>query len=115
MGPVFQRVTTMAANGTSQPLQTAPAWQHRFPQTDVILEYSIVSTDVNIEYELTSGDTVLVQRAPVPAGGTIGVFPSFQDVKKAVVAFAGNELAFTLFEGAGGTPSAMLEVHLTPV
>jgi len=115
MGPVFQRTTLMAANGTSQPLQLAPAWQHRFPETDVIFEYSIVSTDVNVEYEVTSGSDVLVQRSPVPGGGTIGVFPSFQDVKKAIVAFAGREIAVTLFETNGGTPSVMLEVHLTPV
>jgi len=115
MGPVFQRVTTMAANGTAQPLQTVPAWQHRILAIDSLIEYSIVGTDVNIEYEVTLGSAVEVQRSPVSSGGTIGVFPSFQDVKKTIVGAAGDELAFTLFEGAGGTPSAMLEVHLTPL
>ncbi len=115
MGPVFQRTTLFIANTTRQPLQEAPAWQHRFPETDVILEYSIVSTTTGNEYEITSGSEVLVQRGPVPGGGAIGVFPSFQDVKAAIVAFAGRELAVTIFETASGTPTVMLEVHLTPV
>jgi len=115
MGPVFQRTTTMGANGTSQPLQTVPAWQHRILAVDSMIEYSLVSTDVNIEYEVTLGASVEVQRSPISSGGTIGVFPSFQDVKKTIVGAAGDELAFTFFEGAGGTPSAMLEVHLTPI
>jgi len=115
MGPVFQRVTTMAANGTSQPLQTAPAWQHRFPETDVLIEYSLQATSTAVEYEVTSGTEVLVQRGPVPNAATIGIFPNFQEVKKTLVAFAGREIAFTYFNTAGLTPSVMTEIHLTPV
>jgi len=105
----------MVANATQQPLQVAPAWQHRFPETDVMIEFTIISTDVNVTFEVTSGDSVLVQSGPVPGGGTIGVFPAFQDGKGTILGFAGNEIAFTLVETAGGTPSVMLEVHLTPV
>jgi len=115
MGPVFVRQTLMGADGTAQPLQASPAWQHRFPETDVLLSYSITCTDVNVEYEITSGSDVLVQRGPVTGGGTIGVWPQFQEVKKEIVCFAGREIAITLFELAGGTPSVMTEVHLTPV
>jgi len=115
MGPVFQRTTLFVADTTRQPLQDAPAWQHRFPETDVIFEYSLISTTAGNEYEITSGSEILVQRSPVPAGGTINVYPSFQDVRKSIVAFAGRELAVTIFEILSGTPSTMLEVHLTPV
>lgn len=115
MGPVFQRRTLFVASTTRQPLQEAPAWQHRFPETDVIMSYSIISTTTGAEYEITSGSEVLVQRSPVPGGGTIGVFPSFQDVKKDIVAFAGREIAITIFEVLAGTPTVMTEVHLTPV
>jgi len=115
MGPVFQRTTLFVANTTRQPLQDAPAWQHRFPETDVIMEYSIASTTTGVEYEITSGSEVLVQRGNCPGGATIGVFGNFQEVKKAIVAFAGREIAVTVFETAAGTPTVMLEVHLTPV
>lgn len=115
MGPVFQRQTAMGADGTAQPLQTVPAWQHRILAVDSLIEYSIVSTDVNVAYEVTLGSAVEVQRSPVSGGGTIGVFPSFHDVKKTIVGAAGDELAFTLFELAGGTPSVMLEIHMTPL
>jgi len=115
MGPVFQRQSLMGANSTVQPLQAAPAWQHRIPETDVIMEFALVSTDVNVEFEVTSGSEVLVQRGPVSGGGTIGVFPVFDNVKKSIVAFANREIAINLFEVAGGTPSVMLEVALTPI
>ncbi len=115
MGPVFQRTTLFVAGTTRQPLQEAPAWQHRFPETDVIFEYTLNSTTLGTEYEITSGSEVLVQRGPVPGGGAIGVFTAFQDNKKAIVAFAGRELAVTIFEILAGTPTTMLEVHLTPV
>jgi len=114
MGPIFQRTTLMTANGTAQPLQLSPAWQHRFLASNSIIEYSIVGTDVQVEYEVTLGSSTEVQRGPVSGGGVIGVFPSFQDVKKTIVGLAGDEVAFTLFETAGGTPSVMLELHLTP-
>ena len=115
MGPVFQRQTLMVANGTSQPLQAAPAWQHRIPETDVIMEFALVATTVAVEYEVTSGSEVLVQRGPVSGGGTIGVFPVFDNEKKSIVAFASREIAITYFETAAGTPSIMLEVALTPI
>jgi len=115
MGPVFQRQTLMGADGTAQPLQLSPAWQHRFPETDVLLEYSLAATDVNVDYEIHSGSDSVVQRGPVTGGGTIGVWPNFQEVKKSIVCFAGREIALTYFEKAGGTPSVMLEVHLTPI
>ena len=115
MGPVFQRQTLMTANGNAQPLQLSPAWQHRIPETDVIMEFALVATTTGVEFEVTSGSEVLVQRGPVSGGGTIGVFPVFDNVKKSIVAFAQREIAITLFEVAGATPSVMLEVALTPV
>lgn len=115
MGPTFQRRTLFVASTTRQPLQEAPAWQHRFPETDIILEYSIIATTTGVEFEITSGSETLVQRSPVNGGGTIGVFPSFQDNKKQIVAFAGREVAITLFEVLAGTPTAMTEVAITPI
>jgi hypothetical protein len=105
----------MVANGTNQPLQTAPAWQHRYPATNALAEYSIVATTANVEFEVTSGSEVLVQRGPVPGGGTAGVYPNFQDVKDMIGVYAGQELAFTLFEVGGAAATVMLEVHLNPI
>jgi len=115
MGPQFRRTTVFVANATRQPLQDAPAWQHRFPQTDVIIEFVLNSNTTAGEFEVTSGDSVLVQRGPIPGGGAAGVFLAFQDNKGNIVGFAGNEIAFTLFETAGAAMTTQLEVHLTPV
>lgn len=111
MGPVFQRTTTVAGAATSQPLQTAPAWQHRFLALDSIIEYNIISTTVADVYEISLGSSTEVQTSNIPGGGTVGLFPAFQDNKKTIVGGAGDELAVTItFAGAA---SAMLEVHLT--
>ena len=115
IGPQIRRTAAMAANGTSQPLQTAPAWQHRFPATDAVMEFTLNATDANCEFEITSGSEVLIQRSPVPGGGTAGTYVAFQENKSAVGVYAGQEIAVTIFETAGGTPSYNLEVHLVPV
>jgi len=112
MGPVFQRVTTVGAAATSQPLQTAPAWQHRFLTDDSYIEYMLVSTTVNDTYEITLASLTEVQTSNVPGGGTVGIFPSFSDFAKTILGFAGEELAVTIAFAAAA--SAMLEVHLTP-
>jgi len=112
MGPVFQRVTTVGGAAISQPLQTAPAWQHRFLGEDSIIEYTLVSTTVNDTYNVSLGSSTEVQESNVPGGGVVGIFPSFSDFVKTIVGFEGDELAFTITFAAAA--SAMLEVHLTP-
>jgi len=113
MGPVFQRVTTVAGASTFQPLQTAPAWQHRFLAVDSIIEYTILADVVDALYSVTLGSNTEVQQSDVGGGGTIGIFPAFQDNKKAIVGAAGDELAFTIV--VTGADTIMLEIHLTPV
>ncbi len=115
MGPVYQTVETMTANGVAQPLQRAPAWQHRTPELDVVMEYTVQSSDANVEYEITSGSELIVQRSTCPGGGTAATFVPFQENKKQVVCMALREIALTLFETAGGTPAVNIEVHLTPI
>jgi len=112
MGPVFQRTTTVAAAATSQPLQTAPAWTHRFLAIDSIIEYTLNSTTVNDTYNVSLGSNTEVQESNIPGGGTVGLFIAFQDNVKAIVGAAGDELAFTITFAAAA--SAMLELHLTP-
>lgn len=112
MGPVFQRTTTVAAAAISQPLQTAPAWTHRFLAIDSIIEYTLDSTTAADTYNVSLGSNTEVQESNVPGGGTVGLYVAFNDNSKAIVGAAGDELAFTItFAGAA---SAMLEVHLTP-
>jgi len=113
MGPVFQRTTTVGGAATSQPLQTAPAWQHRFMAIDMIIEYMIISTAVADTYDVSLASNTAVQSSNIPGGGTVGIFPSFADFKKSIVGFATQELAFTLAIAAAG--SVMLEIHLTPM
>jgi len=112
MGPVFQRTTTVAAAATSQPLQTAPAWQHRFMAQDNYIQYAIISTTVNDTYNVTLGSNQEVQESNVPGNGTVGFFVNFADNVKTVLGYAGEELAITITFAAAA--SAMLEVHLTP-
>jgi len=113
MGPVFQRTTTVAGAATAQPLQTVPAWQHRFLSLDSIIEYTILSDVVDATYNVTLGSSTEVQESAISGGGTIGIYPAFQDSKKAIVGAAGDELAFTItFTGAD---TSMLEIHLTPM
>jgi len=113
MGPVFQRTTTVGGAATSQPLQTVPAWQHRFLAVDSLIEYAIDSTTVADTYNITLGSSQEVQESNVPGGGTVGLFVNFRDFSKSIVGAAGDELAVTItFAGAA---SAMLEIHLTPM
>lgn len=113
MGPVFQRTTTVAAAAISQPLQTAPAWTHRFLALNSIISYVLNSTTVADTYNVSLGSSTEVQESNVPGGGTVGIFLAFQDNVKTIVGAAGDELAFTItFAGAA---SAMLELHLTPM
>lgn len=115
VGPTFKRSAALVANGTYQPLQAAPAWQHRFPAVDAVLSYTLDAVlALNAEYEITSGSETLVQRSPVGGGGTAGEFASFQEHMDSVIVFAGQEVAITIFEIAAGTTTVNLEVHLTP-
>jgi len=113
MGPVFNRTTTVAAAATSQPLQTAPAWKHRFLAINALISYTLLSTTVNDTYNITLGSSLEVQESNVPGGGSVGIFPSFTDNVKTVVGAALDELAITITFAAAA--SAMLEVHLTPL
>lgn len=115
MGPQFRRTTVFVANTTRQPLQEAPAWQHRIPATDAIMEYVIISTVAVTEFEITSGSEILVQRGPIPGAGVAGTYPPFQESKGSVLVYAGQEIAVTAFEIGGAAATVMLEVHLTPV
>jgi len=68
MGPVFQRTTTVGGAAISQPLQTAPAWQHRFLAIDSIIEYMLLSTTVNDTYNISLGSSTEVQESNVGGG-----------------------------------------------
>jgi len=113
MGPVFQRTTTVAAAAISQPLQNAPAWQHRFLALDSVIQYTLDSTTVNDTYNVSLGSSTEVQESNIPGGGTVGLFVAFTDNVKSIIGAAGDELAFTITFAAAA--SAMLEVHLTPL
>jgi len=113
MGPVFQRTTINAGAATIQPLQTVPAWQHRFLAVDSLIEYTISCDAPDATYDVTLGSSQEVQSSSVTGGATIGVFSAFQDNKKTIVGAAGDELAFTIV--VAGADTIMLEIHLTPM
>jgi len=111
MGPVFQRVTTLAGAGTAQPLQTVPAWTHRFLAVDSAIEYTIACDAPDGTYNIALGAVLEVQESAISGGATIGVFPAFQDNVKTIAGFAGDEVAVTLT--LLGADTVMLEIHLT--
>lgn len=113
MGPVFQRTTTVTAAAISQPLQTAPAWTHRFLAIDSLIQYVLDSTTIADTYNVSLGSSTEVQESNIPGGGAVGIFLAFQDNVKTIVGAAGDELAFTLTFAAAA--SANLELHLTPL
>jgi len=85
MGPVFSRVTTLSGAGTAQPLQTVPAWQHRFLAVDSAIEYAISCDAPDGTYNVTIGALQEVQESAISGGATIGVFSAFQDNVKAIM------------------------------
>ena len=111
MGPVFQRTTTLGGAGTAQPLQTVPAWTHRFLAVDSAIEYALICTAVDGTYNVALGSMTEVQESNIPGGGTLGLFVNFLDTVKTLVGAAGDELAFTYT--LLGADSVMLEIHLT--
>jgi len=111
MGPVFSRVTTLGAAGTAQPLQTVPAWSHRFLAVDSAIEYTILCDAVDGTYNVALGSQLEVQESAISGGGTIGIFPAFQENVKTIAGMAGEELAFTYT--LLGADTVMLEIHLT--
>jgi len=113
MGPVFQRVTTLAGAGTTQPLQTVPAWTHRFLADDSMIEYAIACDAPDGTYNVALGAMLEVQESAISGGATIGVFPAFQDNVKTIAGFAGDEIAFTYT--LLGADTVMLEIHLSPL
>lgn len=111
MGPVFQRVTTLGGAGTAQPLQTVPAWQHRFLAEDSMIEYTIACDAVDGLYSVTLGSMQEVQESAISGGATIGIFPAFQDNVKTIAGAAGDEIAFNYT--LAGADTVMLEIHLS--
>jgi len=111
MGPVFARVTTLAGAGTSQPLQTVPAWTHRFLAVDSAIEYTIACDAPDGTYNIALGAMLEVQESAISGGATIGVFPAFQENVKTIMGAAGDEVAVTLT--LLGADTVMLEIHLT--
>ena len=113
MGPVFQRVTTLSGAGTAQPLQTVPAWTHRFLAEDMMIEYTIACDAPDGTYNIALGALLEVQESAISGGATIGVFPAFQDNVKTIAGEAGDEIAVTVT--LLGADTTMLEIHLTPL
>jgi len=113
MGPVFTRTTTLGAAGTAQPLQTVPAWTHRFLSEPSIIEFALICTAVDGTYNVALGAQLEVQESAIPGGGTLGLYVNFNDTVKTIVGDMGDEIAFTYT--LLGADSVMLEIHLTPI
>jgi len=111
--PTFRYTTVMTANGSADPLAN---WQYRYLPWPARVEHLNVSTDVNVVKTVTSGAETIVEESPVQAGGVAGVTPSPLNVSAdSWNAAAGDLLKVGLRETAGGTPSVMGVIEVTPL
>jgi hypothetical protein len=64
------------------------------------------STDINLRMTVYSGSQTIQERAPIQAGGTIGVTPSELNTAATTwIAMPGDRLKLAIDEVAGGTPT----------
>jgi hypothetical protein len=102
--PQFPFSTALAANQLG--LNPVSGWQYEYlpwPAQVIIL---LRSTDVNLRSTVYSGSETIQERAPVQAGGTIGVTPSELNTPAiSFLAAAGDRLKIIIDNVGGGTPT----------
>lgn len=110
--PVMTFRTVMTANGTATPLSGS---QYEFLPFDARIEIAITASVVSqVVATVYSGTDLLMEEGPV-SFGTLGQAPKYPDDFMLVDdALAGDRLKINLREFAGGTPTVMTVVRITP-
>ncbi len=105
----------IGANATTRPFQD-DSWQYRRLPFPALVEFSIIATAIGLVYTFYSGTDTLAEEAPVPAGGTDGVMPAFDQPMVEDLAAAFDELKLIIRETAGAaTNDAMGWCRVTQV
>lgn len=90
---------SVAAGATYRPLD---GWQYEYAPAGGQLEILHRATAVGMLCTITSGSDTLVERSPVPAGGTAGVTPSVYDVPGIMDLVAAGDRIKILYENPTG-------------
>lgn len=111
--PVMTARSVMTANGTATPLT---GLQYEFLPFDARIEIALTASVVSqVVATVYSGSDVLMEEGPV-AFATLGQQPKYPDDFMLVDdALAGDRLKILLREFAGGTPTVMTVVRVTPL
>ena len=81
-------------------------WQFEYVPWPAVCKLLVRGTDVNTRMTVYSGSQTIQERAPIQAGGTIGVTPSDLNTPATTwVASAGDRLKLAIDEVDGGTPT----------
>lgn len=88
----------------------------RFIGQPSVVTYVINANAVGLEYEVYASGRRVVERAAVPAGGTVGVFPALNEQAEQFAAAAGDILEFKIRETTGvATTDSNLAIAVEPM
>lgn len=90
-------------------------WQYEFLPWRAVVKLLVRSTTVGNRMAIYSGSQTIQERAPVQAGGTIGVTPS--DLNTPAITFiaqAGDRLKLQIDEVLAGTPTVDGIIYIEP-
>ena len=115
MGPVFRDTRTLVASASID-IINARSWIYRRLPWPAQIAYAVNSTLVGTVLTFTIGSDVQVgPEDPVPAGGTVGVFPNQEEDFSVLVGAANDLLTFLIRETAASAPALQTVIKLTPL
>jgi phage terminase small subunit len=104
----------MTANGTARPLQDNGVILRNIKEPSLV-EIGMQATDANVVAAVFFGDEQVQEESQVNKG-TVDVAPKFPEERDIEMeAAAGDEVVIALRETAGGTPSVMTRIKVTPL
>lgn len=110
--PQLTWVQAILAGATFEPLN---GWQYEYIPFGGAIKINHDAAAVGIVATVTSGSDTLVERSPVPAGGTAGVIPSDLDTPPLVDEVAAGDRQKILYENtSGGTVSVQGMIDYQP-
>lgn len=106
--------TTMTANGTARPLQDNGVILRNVTEPSLV-ELGMHCTDANVVASVFFGTEQVQEESPVNKGSA-DIFPKFPEERDLELEAArGDEIVILLRETAGGTPSVMTRIKVTPL
>lgn len=111
--PAFPFSTLFTANQLN--VNPLLGWQYEYVPWRAVVKVLMRSTTVGNRGTIYSGAQTIQERAPVQAGGTIGVTPAELNTPAVTfIAQPGDRLKLSLDEVLGGTPTVDGIVYIEP-